>query len=477
MATFTINSDALITTPITFTFPVANTSNSARFTLGVNGVTQYDIDWGDGTVDTITNTFGVHSHTYASPYTGDISVTFLGTLDDIVSFGDGTNNSSSNAEFNFPLSFLGQLNNLETFNAYSSPMTGDVGDLPPNLTRLLVQGSTNTITGDLTMVNPLIEQIFIYGNNTVSGDLTGQFSALTLLQVLGNNTLTGTLDAMTSLGQLFITGSNTIGGLIQNVSNTITDFRLQGNNVIGGDYSLANFPNLLIFIVDGINTMTGDISLPSVTMASNNFQVRGNNTFSGILENIPIPSSSIIVTGANTITGNLNNINDTNGNLNLASISIIGNNTVVGNFTGLQKVTNVDLGVNLGMQGDIGLMDLTTLAPQIGSPQIGVVLPNLTASVNGPLTYTTKDWSVTDPTQNIFFRLNLNAASNPGDVLTPTELDQLIIDLDNSSFKRELSPGSPTTSRLQLSGGFSRTTASDAAFNQLVADGMFMSIS
>ena len=105
--------------------------------------------------------------------------------------------------------------------------------------------------------------------------------------------------------------------------------------------------------------------------------------------------------------------------------------------------------------GDVNLLD--------ASDNISLqILDSTTASFSyGPIS----NWNLGT---GDFLGLTLRV-TNPANALTPAEVDQFLIDLDSYNFNKG-------PSSLGLLGGFSRTTASDAAFSNLVGAGVSITI-
>lgn len=462
MGTFSIQRNAQPLTSSTFTFSVANTQSTVRFFLYFHTYTgNVQVDWGDGVTNT-SATINSYQHTYASPYTGNISVTIDAEYSEYKSFEDGNNVNSVNMICNFDISILSVLTNLDTVNFYSSIITGDISVFPSNMSRIFITGN-NTVYGNIASLSSTIPHITISGNNTVSGDLTNALTDCVSLTIGGVNTVTGNIANFTALDLLSLYGNNTVSGNLEDLPNTARDIRIAGANIVGGNIENVTFTNFQYLVLEGNNTLTG--SMTSATLPSNTITVKGNNTLSGDISLLSLPSFSINVEGNNTLSGEMGDIVTLTG----CTITIKGNNTITTNFSALEKLATVDLGGNSSAGGDIGLIDTTTLATQLG---VSVLLPNYTCIAGNPLSYTSRLWN-TGGLTGFYFRLTISDPTS-GNALSASELDQFLIDLNNSDFIKQ---SGSSRSRLVLTGaGWSRTTTSDVAVNALSTAGMILTI-
>lgn len=215
----------------------------------------------------------------------------------------------------------------------SNTISGDIKDINPNLINISIYGQ-NTISGTLSMIpgtssNSNLEILQILGYNTIQGDLSyinwpnilyfqiggredhsGGISTLSNITgnlnditwnpnikvfglVNGLNTVSGNIDTnpfpsnievINIRGESIISATygNTIAGNISNLPHTnIKQISIFGKNLLTGSLSSYNSqpsPNLEIFEISGLNTISGD--LKDVPDNVNVFNLYGQNSVS-----------------------------------------------------------------------------------------------------------------------------------------------------------------------------------------------------
>lgn len=450
--------------------PVTAGTGTSRFVFsatdsgGSISLVDYNIDWGDGTVENLTDgdkQNGAFVHTYSTSFTGNIKVTISNDETGVISLGDNTLSGGFSAlKLTGDTSYYSQFTNLKSLILRNSDTSGDINNLPITLEEFTIRGN-NTITGDIsTLINHDFRgDIEIGGQNTIFGDITNVFNQSNRLTIEGNNSVSGVLDNKTATN-INIKGANTISGLIQNLHDGLSIIRLEGNTTIGGNLELTSFTNISNIVIRGENIITGNLEINGVP---DSFTLEGNNTVSGRIHLIGQIGGIFTVFGQNTLSGDYNLVDVIPG-----SHRITGQNTITGLFDGLGRIFFTSIIPsplnNGGFSGNLANLDLNALT---GTDR----LPLLSVQLNGVMTYSGRSWDTPDP--NGFFALTI-VTQNSSYALTSTELDQLLIDLNNSTFPRAIGV---SKSSLNLSGGFSRTSASDTAFNQLITDGMIINIS
>jgi hypothetical protein len=300
----------------------------------INSSLTYDIDWGDGIIETFPPGTTKINHTYSSPYTGQIKI--LSTnLTTITSFTSETNPHNSQSLWT-STSELNKLDGLLTLNVQNGNglfITGDVTDLPTTLTSLIVYN--NNLSGDTSNIPPILTLMAIYGVNTISGDTSGFPSTLTsVLDLQGNNTVSGDtsdLPRMLTGSTMIIKGQNTISGDTTDLP-AVRQLRITGFNTISG--SVLNLPrSFVICEIDGYNTINGNISTvpPNIQI----LLISGNNTVSGDVTTLPSTSVAIDIEGSNTLTGDLFSLPPL-----IVSFNIRGNNTFTYSSSGRVWASN-----------------------------------------------------------------------------------------------------------------------------------------
>ena len=377
--------------------------------IAILSTLQYIIIWGDGTITTNSG-----SHTYSSPYTGNIliqsydltSISILvpsNTLPQIsqtdrhleietsqLNILDGllsTTVYSQDVFYSGDISLLPST--LETFSAQYNNLSGNISNLPttlvhtsidgentitgnisnlPSTLEYLLLGGLNTITGDISVLPITVPQLTnfdVYGNNTLSGNINDVPSSLLIRIVIsGQNTISGDISLMSNpnLQIISIYGNNTIFGDLGGLPNTVTDCRIVGNNTVTGDISTVP-PNMVTLSIEGYNTLYGNINTLNYSTLQS-FYCLGNNTIMGNISSLNLKTgASFGVFGNNTITGNINSI----GNLYAFSAIVIdGQNTIYGNIQDLpSNARYVVIRGNNVISGDLSLVHLDIFVLEI----------------------------------------------------------------------------------------------------------------
>ncbi len=442
MATYTINISQQLSD--TLALAVTNATGGQFRTLlntPSSPTNTIDVDWGDGTIETgLLPTF--NSHNYTGSFTGDVTTTFSPDLSVVSSIDQPAFGAA--LPFSFDIADTTQLINLETISmSRPNTVTGDLTLLPPNI-RNISFSSGSTVFGNLdnlpTSIQNSIDVVRItsFQQGPISGDISNVFRNASNIQMTDLTTgsvmtVTGDIANFVSPDQITVAGANTLFGDIANLYPNIRRFDISGNNTITGD--LANLPTFppthFDFRVLGQNSITGDIA--NVGTWGDVFQIDSpNSSIFGNINNIPSKTFFQHRQGTGNLTGNLNQ--------GSARALIVRDNNV-------QTIGGDLSGYNIDPAATFFQLEIDPL--------------------NAPITYnSTKDWSISP---SGFIRIELR--NNPGGAFTPAMVDQFLIDLDNSSFGK-----SSAASRLYLRGGFSRTSASDTAFNNLDTAGLDIQI-
>jgi hypothetical protein len=320
----------------------------------------FRVVWGDGDITNYPAGGGALSHIYDNPYTGNILIQSP-NLSSITSLVPGLSavspqiTTTSTRYLEIETSQLALLDGLITYGlsngiSYSYFTSGDINDLP--LTLISFTAWYSNCSGDIVNLPPYLEDFTIdvggsgaNKSNTISGDIanlpTTLNTTLKKLDIGGNNAITGNISNLPTLSLitlLRVDGLNTISGNISLLSAKtpiLITLYLGGLNTVSGD--LGGIPNTVTSLqILGRNTVTGDISTlpPNI----NWLEVRGvptptyGNTLYGDIGTLPYSSLSvIIIEGKNTISGNISGINLKTS----ASLTLKGLNQVTGNISGL----------------------------------------------------------------------------------------------------------------------------------------------
>ena len=376
----------------TFTM-IARSLNSFSIVSGIGFriVTSqpFRVVWGDGnTTNYPSGTINI-SHTYTTPYTGNIliqtsnlaSITSLLPANSTPQMGQNTTRylEIQTSQLNLLTGLLsygtfsptfftsGNINllppSLVSFQSNFTNCSGNVANLPNGLQYLLLDyldsspNQSNNLSGNVSDLPSTLTDILLGGNNTIMGNV-GDFPPLiTQIQINGQNTITGDISLMSTpnLTRFLVYGNNTIFGDLGGLSNSVTDLTLFGQNTVTGDISTLP-PNPTRLDIRGNNTLYGNIGTLNYTTL-NDIIIMGNNIISGNINGINLKvGASLNLEGNNTVTGDISGL----GNSNIYQrLYISGNNTISGNIQNLPSNSrNVTILGNNTISGDLSLVHL-----------------------------------------------------------------------------------------------------------------------
>ena len=346
------------------------------------------------------------SHTYPTPYTGNIliksndltlitklmpsnvnpSITYNSTryleietsqvslLNGLLQLGQ---NAISGQDYflSGDISLLpSSLNYLWTF---FSNCSGNIGSLPSSLKAIYVNIDTgtagndvlpisrpnmnNTLMGSVANLPGSIQNIAIAGLNTINGNIYSFPPSTIEIWIYGSNAITGNISLMStnSLSKISIHGINSISGDLGGLSNTVIYIDLQGNNSVTGDISTLP-PNLYKLYVlgnaPGGNTLYGNVSTLNYSTIFY-LKIDGKNTISGNISSMNLNANADwTINGLNQITGDIATL----GNSYIhGPIEIGGNNTIYGNIQSLpSNAKQISIKGNNQITGDLSLVHL-----------------------------------------------------------------------------------------------------------------------
>jgi len=229
----------------------------------------------------------------------------------------------------------------------NNTISGNTSGLPRKVRNLSISGF-NTISGDTSGLPQSASTVEIRGNNTISGDTSGlPLTANT--RIYGFNIISGdvgdlphpsfiTSDGFTEPG-VIIQGDNTISGEISGISTNLKVIQiiqrtssLTGNTITGNISGLSGHTNLRTMLIEGANTIFGDIQYlpPNLTYLN----LKGYNTISGNVADIPSSVTNFEVYGNNTISGDISGIPP------ISYFRVEGNNAISGGFSGFPSGIN-----------------------------------------------------------------------------------------------------------------------------------------
>jgi hypothetical protein len=376
----------------TFTM-IARSLNSFSIVSGIGFriVTSqpFRVVWGDGnTTNYPSGTIDI-SHTYTTPYTGNIliqtsnlaSITSLLPANSTPQMGQNTTRylEIQTSQLNLLTGLLsygtfsptfftsGNINllppSLVSFQSNFTNCSGNVSNLPNGLQYLLLDyldsnpNQSNNLSGNVSDLPSTLTDFLLGGNNTITGNV-GDFPPLiTQIQINGQNTITGDISLMSTpnLIRFLVYGNNTIFGDLGGLSNSVTEITLFGQNTVTGDISTLP-PNPTRIDVRGNNTLYGNIGTLNYTTL-NDIRITGNNIISGNINGINLKvAAALNLEGNNTVTGDISGL----GNSNIYQrLYISGNNTISGNIQNLPSNSrNVTILGNNTISGDLSLVHL-----------------------------------------------------------------------------------------------------------------------
>lgn len=512
---------------------LTSSSGNERFNLYYKG--GISVNWGDGTKDYLYSTSDaavrVFSHTYSTPYTGNItingSINLIKRISTIVSnsvnmtftqsqmqkMSNITNitQDSSNTRYKFNLDVSKIPSKIETFYiAGANQCYGTVSNLPVNLTDFVV-GGQNTISGDISTffgtwshpestypIFPNLNRINITGNNTITGNLsslargvTTSYSLITTFYLGGNNTVTGDISYLTYLPNLQscnIDCNNIISGDIASLSAPLNNLVLSGSSCsVTGD--ISNLPSTLEqFNLYGVNTTYGDIAnlKPGLRIYNN----RGYNTTTGDIANLPSSLTYYYNAGSNTVTGDIANLKTSLtsfysvagfvygdlSNLNTSSLDAFYTGSscyITGDIKYIPASCNYFATYNCAVTGTVSNLLSTSFTTFYvsGTPSIGGDLINFPSTIGTLYIYNNDkklNYTAGKTWSSTMFRVVIRPTVGNG--FTSTETDNLLIDLYNTG--ATWPAGSGSAYRYVSIARTSRTSASDAAVFGLTSSGI-----
>ena len=140
-------------------------------------------------------------------------------------------------------------------------LEGDIIDLPGSLINVQIDGN-NILTGNIHNFPASLTYVYIDGNNTIFGPTTGfTLTGVTTFNIGGNNNISGDISNLGAVSQqLRIGGNNSVSGDILDTARTLTYLNIEGNNTLSGLVSDLP-PNVTNCTISGINSLTGDIAI------------------------------------------------------------------------------------------------------------------------------------------------------------------------------------------------------------------------
>ena len=349
----------------------------------------FRVVWGDGnTTNYPSGTIDI-SHTYSTPYTGNVliqssnltSITYLtpgnvtpqitsnsvryleiqtsqlNLLDGLLYYGTYSPSFFTSGDISLLPS------SLISFTSLFANCSGNVANLPSGLQDLSMDylgsspNQSNNISGSVSNLPSTLTQLLLGGNNTITGNVSDFPPLMIQIQIDGQNTITGDISLMSTpnLTKILFNGLNTISGDLGGISNNVTEIQFYGQNNVTGDISTLP-PNLTRLDVRGSNTLYGNIGTLNYTTLTD-IKITGNNTISGNISGINLKTNSLLqLEGNNTVTGDISSL----GNSYIyQQLLISGNNTISGNIQNLPSNSRyITILGNNTISGDLSLVHL-----------------------------------------------------------------------------------------------------------------------
>jgi hypothetical protein len=147
--------------PVNFRLFATDLDNFSQYSITSSG--NFTLNWGDGTV--VNYSLGNHSlsHSYSTPFSGEIVLTTYSNYISSLNIGQDTIN---NGKVEIRVSELAKLKSLSSLTATRNNFTGDISEFPKKIHTLDID--ENTLTGDIALLPPNITRVRIRFNNTIS---------------------------------------------------------------------------------------------------------------------------------------------------------------------------------------------------------------------------------------------------------------------------------------------------------------------
>lgn len=490
------------------------------------------IDWNDGspTVDATNQDLaqlraaGFIRHTYTSTAAGNITISFSDGISSLIGifgssmpfvldiFDSGPLAQANNLrELNFNSSLNQVRGSFSTLTSHhpnlevlalsrGATLTGDVLDLPRNLTSLNLNISGN-LTGALAnMPRNLITLNIFNTPGDISGTTADFPPAVELVNLQSNNTINGNISAIpTSLRSMSISGQNEISGNVSEIPATLTQMNLNGVNIMAGNIEDLH-PDVNSISINGRNQIAGNLD-NIVNNTTINLSVSGLNQITGTTAGLPASVTSLTLGGQNTLSGNIQDFHSALVGLSLSgatmivggditlmqsttirNVSISGSNTIFGDVANIPtSISSLTINGSNTLSGNIqdihsnyftfNVAGSNTIAGDLGLVQANSVSTFIVSGLNTIVNFATSPtWA---PTRLIRFELQAGGSAAPGQPpiqgWDSATVDRFLIFLDTTITQTTQS----SIARIIINRRFDspRTQVSDAAVQSLTNKG------
>jgi hypothetical protein len=280
----------LVSTGTGVTVSTLKLTVSANTSMSISG-NGYFYDDVAGTINqSRTISAGTERTFYVKVTSGSCNLTIFDGYLFLISVGNWSSSTNGPSIYQLNLSSLPRV--LTFFSlVYTAPVaglnntiTGNIGNLPPNITTFIVYGA-NTISGNISGLPSTLTNITVGGFNTITGNLSGLKNGITTFSVSGLATYYGNIGSLPSSLITFMTGTSLTGILTGNLSSLpagLTSFWARSaNNTITG--SLNSLPsNINNFWVEGSNTIDTYIAGRNWPSNMSNFILKSTTVGTGL---------------------------------------------------------------------------------------------------------------------------------------------------------------------------------------------------
>jgi len=370
------------------------------------------------------------SHTYPSAYTGNVKLQVT-SLADVQRFNIAGGGSApapiNNSTFTVRIqqSELVKLTGLISFKAAESCRL--FGMATANLNRSLERfiAYFSYMTGSIGLLPTVLEELNLIETNSVTGTINSMYTNcpnLTSFTVGATNGISGTINSINPASTIFLcTDNNAISGTFASLPSlpNIIYFVVNGANTISGNIEDMTWTSLLWFEVGGVGAKTGNVDNITFNNAMFAFSLGGNGTaISGSLSQFPNSVEFFNVGGTSSLTGTVADVPTS-----CTTFAYGGNCVLSGNVSGLPSTLEqlVITGASSTVTGTI-----SSLPPNLRFVKIEgashTVYGYPTSRLWGTLNYTVGG----QRTMCKFSIYGASAVSNTDQ----TEVNNLIIDLD-----------------------------------------------
>lgn len=147
--------------PIQFKLFAVN--NSVFSLYQISSATTFSVNWGDGSVVNYPAGLNTLSHTYSTPYTGEIITTVYANAFTSLNIGQ---NAPNNGTIEIRVSEIAKLRNLGTLIATRNKFTGLIQNFPSKM--VVIDIDENTLSGNLGLIPPNVKEFSVGASTTIS---------------------------------------------------------------------------------------------------------------------------------------------------------------------------------------------------------------------------------------------------------------------------------------------------------------------